>query len=847
MEQAFATRHQSVAMAGTSMEIKTYINWINSVLHRKGIVVTNLLHDLNDGVVLMNLGQELSGKQAPKFYSNPGMRVKKMENVNMALKFFVSIGVVLHNIGAEAIVDNDETSTLGMIWQLIHHFRIKSIHFVVSSAQQESASVVRGEEALMRWCQASSTNSDVAITNFTSSWKDGLALCSILENYFPNEVDWRALSDPSTSPETRLSKVFSFLETTLQVPPLLDPHDIASEDAKINARSMMLYLAMLQSAIKTRIDALKSDDERKHELDFVKAKLAEERAELEKRLTQSSSPMNQSADDQQAILQQLADIQTKLQGTEEEKQIMLNRLQAQAAEKEQLAATLQLEAAEKVRLAQILHGEATEKNRLAVDLSASVQERQHLAETLADTAHRAEELSKQLEEEAVQSQLLHVRLQHEAEERTKLSAQLEMTADEKLQLEMKRRELESTLSHEAEEKNRLETLKNRLQQDLSQNDQVIKAMESSATKIRQQLKEEEEKRQLFEEESKKLTSELDEMRQRFANESNNAEKQLSEYENKIRQMATMLQREHEQVTALQLARNKAIEDLQAMKKGMREMGQRVQEYRVSVQKGSIQLCGSSNTFDCSPYVGPPPPVTVDYSASVSPRTIARRRAWFLYKYLSSYSKLYDSPDTLQREGWLTKESITQRGRFDRRYFRLKGFELVYYKDPNEKDPRKVIDLTESILIPSQPDLPSAFGLISPIHHNRRFVIVAASDKDRDDWVRLIQDKIGCATYIKNCQMQGQEPDARVLMFYGHEESSQLRLEYVPNPLLVLTAISLPLQRRTDLEVVSLEGCGLGDIEAETLCRALSLSKSCVCLCCDTMRFTLMAVESLDRC
>lgn len=48
---------------------------------------------------------------------------------------------------------------------------------------------------LLKWCQERTQDyKHVEITNFSSSWSDGLALCALLHTYIPNRVPWKKLS-----------------------------------------------------------------------------------------------------------------------------------------------------------------------------------------------------------------------------------------------------------------------------------------------------------------------------------------------------------------------------------------------------------------------------------------------------------------------------------------------------------------------------------------------------------------------------------------------------------------------------------------------------------------------------
>jgi hypothetical protein len=91
----------------------------------------SLATDLSDGVKLVQLMEIMGDTTLGRFYMNPRMRVQKAENVNLALEFIKSRGVVLTNVGAEDIVDGNLKLILGMIWTLILRFTIADIRCVL--------------------------------------------------------------------------------------------------------------------------------------------------------------------------------------------------------------------------------------------------------------------------------------------------------------------------------------------------------------------------------------------------------------------------------------------------------------------------------------------------------------------------------------------------------------------------------------------------------------------------------------------------------------------------------------------------------------------------------------------
>ena len=62
---------------------------------------------------------------------------------------------------------------------------------------------------------------EVKLTNFTSSWNDGLAFCAIVNRHRPDLLDYDSC-DPS-KPLENLEKAFSTMQNALGVARIVDP------------------------------------------------------------------------------------------------------------------------------------------------------------------------------------------------------------------------------------------------------------------------------------------------------------------------------------------------------------------------------------------------------------------------------------------------------------------------------------------------------------------------------------------------------------------------------------------------------------------------------------------------
>lgn len=71
-------------------------------------------------------------------------------------------------------------------------------YFVVGERKDPLNGLVKNggskRNALLKWCQNKTVGyRNIDITNFSSSWNDGLALCAILHTYLPDRVPYDTL------------------------------------------------------------------------------------------------------------------------------------------------------------------------------------------------------------------------------------------------------------------------------------------------------------------------------------------------------------------------------------------------------------------------------------------------------------------------------------------------------------------------------------------------------------------------------------------------------------------------------------------------------------------------------
>ncbi|XP_072756469.1 microtubule-actin cross-linking factor 1 isoform X16 [Anoplolepis gracilipes] len=216
-----------------AIQKKTFTKWVNKHLKKASRHVGDLFEDLRDGHNLISLLEVLSGEHLPR--ERGRMRFHMLQNVQMALDFLRYKKIKLVNIRAEDIVDGNPKLTLGLIWTIILHFQISDI--VVGQEPNVTA-----REALLRWARRSTARyPGVRVTDFTGSWRDGLAFSALLHRNRPDLVDWR--NARSSQPRERLDRVFYVAEREYGVTRLLDPEDVDTPEP--DEKSLITYISSL--------------------------------------------------------------------------------------------------------------------------------------------------------------------------------------------------------------------------------------------------------------------------------------------------------------------------------------------------------------------------------------------------------------------------------------------------------------------------------------------------------------------------------------------------------------------------------------------------------------------------
>lgn len=215
--------------AWVRIQKKTFTKWTNMHLAKRRLSIEDLQTELDDGLNLIALLEILSTKSLGRHEKKPRMRIQKIGNLNLALKFIQDSGVRLTNIGPADILDHNLKLVLGLIWTIIQKFTIADI----------SEGELTAKEALLLWCQRKTkTYDNVSVKNFTSSFQNGLAFCALIHVHKPNLIDYASLS--ADDPATALRTAFEVAEKELGIPALLDVEDMLEYP---DEKSVIAYVA----------------------------------------------------------------------------------------------------------------------------------------------------------------------------------------------------------------------------------------------------------------------------------------------------------------------------------------------------------------------------------------------------------------------------------------------------------------------------------------------------------------------------------------------------------------------------------------------------------------------------
>ncbi|XP_062824507.1 calmin isoform X2 [Anolis carolinensis] len=257
-------------MERENVQKRTFTRWINLHLEKCSppLEVKDLLVDIKDGKILMALLEVLSGQNLLHEYKPSTHRIFRLNNIAKALKFLEDSNVKLVSIDAAEIADGNSSMVLGLIWNIILFFQIKELtgnlnrnssssslssgpsgpdsdtsHPNTPNVEKNMSVGVKDQrkaiKAILTWVQRKTRKYGVAVQDFASSWRSGLAFLAVIKAIDPNLVDMKQALE-KTSLEN-LEDAFTIAQDYLGIPRLLEPEDIMVESP--DEQSIVTYVA----------------------------------------------------------------------------------------------------------------------------------------------------------------------------------------------------------------------------------------------------------------------------------------------------------------------------------------------------------------------------------------------------------------------------------------------------------------------------------------------------------------------------------------------------------------------------------------------------------------------------
>nr|XP_047926060.1 F-actin-monooxygenase MICAL2 isoform X13 [Anser cygnoides] len=139
--------------------------------------------------------------------------------------------------------------------------RVSSIRRSVNLSRHESD--IRPNK-LLTWCQKQTEGyRNVSVTDLTTSWKSGLALCAIIHHFRPDLIDFDALNEEDVVKNNQLA--FDVAEREFGIPPVTTGKEVGSA-GEPDKLSMVMYLSKFYELFRgTPLQAVDAGDKRNGE------------------------------------------------------------------------------------------------------------------------------------------------------------------------------------------------------------------------------------------------------------------------------------------------------------------------------------------------------------------------------------------------------------------------------------------------------------------------------------------------------------------------------------------------------------------------------------------------------
>jgi len=268
-ERAVDALAQTDASKWEAAQTRAFLHWVNTILKRREIKLTDLMGGFETGVNLVHLVEILTGKPVhQKWSKNPNTRIHMITNANIALIHLKEVGVQKLMVSAENFVNDQRLNlTLGFCWQLLRAFQ---------EPPAEDGSHGTGDsfaDNLLRWVRTTLKDyNDIDLKDgFKSeSFRNGKVFAGLINEFDDNFINYKSLGSGVHAFNDNCKYALDTAEQKMGIPAILDHVDLST--GKCNDKQLQLYLSLMYNAYKEK------------DLGMTKESLMKRVAELEQKL-----------------------------------------------------------------------------------------------------------------------------------------------------------------------------------------------------------------------------------------------------------------------------------------------------------------------------------------------------------------------------------------------------------------------------------------------------------------------------------------------------------------------------------------------------------------------------------
>jgi len=206
-----------------------FTRWANEHLKDRGYHIEDVGKDLNDGLLLINLLEIISGKSFGRYNRHPVVPFQKIENCQMVIQFVEKEGIKLVNISGDDIAYNRLKLILGLLWTLVLRYQIN---------KKKNNKDTTAKNELLEWVRSKIPEYD--IQNFQKDWNDGRAICGLVNAVEPDSCPGHRDLDPKNKAENA-KKGIDIAYDQLGIPQIVLPDEMTNP--RVDEHAMMAYIS----------------------------------------------------------------------------------------------------------------------------------------------------------------------------------------------------------------------------------------------------------------------------------------------------------------------------------------------------------------------------------------------------------------------------------------------------------------------------------------------------------------------------------------------------------------------------------------------------------------------------